>query len=60
MTGPCFGHNKIGPFDNDLICNFARTGDAIGRRIIVYGRVRDENAHPVLGARLDVQMGYSA
>ena len=53
MTGPRFGHNQIGPLDNDLIRNFAKTGDAIGQRIIVYGRVLDENARPVPGALVE-------
>jgi len=53
MTGPVFGHSKIGPLDNDLIHNYAKTGDAIGQRIIVYGRVLDENARPVPGALLE-------
>ena len=53
MTGPRFGHNTIGPLDNDLIRNFAKTGDAIGQRMIVYGRVLDENARPVPGALVE-------
>ncbi len=48
MTGPVFGHNLIGELDNDLIHNFARPGEsAMGARIIVYGRVLDENGHGV-------------
>ena len=46
-TGPVFGHNEIGPLDNDLIRNFAKDGDPIGERILVHGRVLDENAKPV-------------
>jgi protocatechuate 3,4-dioxygenase beta subunit len=53
MTGPVFGHDTLGPLDNDLIRNFAKTGDAIGQRIIVYGRVLDENARPVPGILLE-------
>ncbi|MCB8819892.1 protocatechuate 3,4-dioxygenase subunit beta [Microvirga rosea] len=53
MTGPVFGHDVIGPLDNDLIRNYAKTGDPIGQRIIVYGRVLDENARPVPGALLE-------
>jgi protocatechuate 3,4-dioxygenase beta subunit len=53
MTGPVFGHDKLGPLDNDLIRNYAKTGDAIGQRIVVYGRVLDENARPVPGALLE-------
>ncbi len=48
ITGPAFGHNLIGELDNDLILNFARPGEsAIGERILVHGRVLDENARPV-------------
>ena len=47
LTGPTFGHNDIDPIDNDLIRNYAQTGDPIGERIILHGRVLDENARPV-------------
>jgi protocatechuate 3,4-dioxygenase beta subunit len=47
-TGPRFGHDLIGPLDNDLIRNFSRgEGLAIGERIRVHGRLLDENARPV-------------
>src|SRR5687767_3067988 len=54
MTGPVFGHDKIGELDNDLIRNYAKTSDPIGPRIIVYGRVLDENARPVPGALVEI------
>ena len=54
MTGPVFGHDKIGQLDNDLIRNYAKTGDPIGPRIVVYGRVLDENARPVPGALVEI------
>ena len=47
ITGPTFGHGDIDPIDNDLIKNYAKTGDPVGERIIVHGRVLDENARPV-------------
>ncbi|MFD0857416.1 protocatechuate 3,4-dioxygenase subunit beta [Roseovarius aquimarinus] len=47
ITGPVFGQNDIDPLDNDLIRNYAQTGDPVGERIIVHGRVLDENARPV-------------
>ena len=54
-TGPVFGHDILGPLDNDLILNFAKPGDmAIGQRIIVHGRVLDENGRGVPGALLEV------
>lgn len=54
ITGPVFGHNDIDPIDNDLIKNYAKTGDPVGERIIVHGRVLDENARPVAKALVEV------
>ena len=54
-TSPIFGHDLIGPLDNDLVHNFAADGQsAIGPRIIVHGRVMDEMGRPVPGALLEV------
>lgn len=54
-TGPVFGQNILGELDNDLILNFAKPGEcALGPRIIVYGRVLDEDSRPVSGALLEV------
>ena len=47
ITGPTFGHGDLGPLDNDLIRNYAQDGEPIGERIVVHGRVLDENARPV-------------
>ena len=47
ITGPTFGHGDFGALDHDLIKNYASDGDPIGERIIVHGRVLDENARPV-------------
>ncbi|MBR0933716.1 protocatechuate 3,4-dioxygenase subunit beta [Bradyrhizobium jicamae] len=47
ITGPVFGHDDLGPLDNDLIRNYAKTGDPIGERIIVHGRVLDESGRPI-------------
>jgi protocatechuate 3,4-dioxygenase beta subunit len=47
VTGPVFSHNEIGELDNDLIRKFAHTGEPIGERIIVHGRVIDENGRAV-------------
>src|SRR5215471_18979129 len=29
ITGPVFGHNDLGPLDNDLIKNYAKHGDPV-------------------------------
>src|SRR5712691_814287 len=47
VTGPLFGHDEIGPLDNDLILNYAKGGEPIGERIIVHGLVKDETGRPV-------------
>ena len=54
LTGPAFGHNDIAPLDNDLIKNYAKTGDPVGERIIVHGRVLDENGRPVPNTLVEI------
>ncbi|MEF2549657.1 protocatechuate 3,4-dioxygenase subunit beta [Aurantimonas sp. E1-2-R+4] len=54
LTGPTFGHTDVDALDNDLIRNYAKTGDPIGERIIVHGRVLDENARPVPNTLVEV------
>lgn len=45
VTGPVYGHDRIGPTDADLTRQFA--GPPIGERIIVTGRILDEDGRPV-------------
>ncbi|GGF84610.1 MULTISPECIES: protocatechuate 3,4-dioxygenase subunit beta [Mameliella] len=55
ITGPVFGHNDIDPMDRDLIHNYATAGEsAIGERIILHGRVLDENARPVPNTLVEI------
>jgi protocatechuate 3,4-dioxygenase beta subunit len=54
ITGPTFGHSDIDPIDNDLIKNYAKSGDPIGERIIVHGRVLDENGRPVPNTLVEI------
>ena len=54
ITGPTFGKNDIGALDHDLIKNYAQTGDPIGERIILHGRVLDENARPVPNTLVEI------
>jgi protocatechuate 3,4-dioxygenase beta subunit len=47
ITGPLFGHEALNPLDNDLTKNGAKAGgEPLGERIIVTGRVLDENGRP--------------
>ncbi len=54
ITGPVFSHNDVDELDNDLLKNYAQTGDPIGERIIVHGRVLDENARPVPNTLVEI------
>ncbi|WP_298965986.1 protocatechuate 3,4-dioxygenase subunit beta [uncultured Roseibium sp.] len=54
-TGPVFGHNDIDPMDRDLIYNYAQSGEsAIGERIILHGRILDENARPIPNTLVEI------
>ncbi len=55
VTGPAFGHDDIDPIDNDLLSNYAKEGQSpIGERIILHGRVLDENARPVPNTLVEI------
>ena len=54
LTGPVFGDTALDPLDNDLIRNYATGGDAIGERIIVHGKVLDENGRPVPDTLIEI------
>ena len=57
-TGPVFGYSEIGPTDADL----TKHGQAepLGERIIVSGRVLDEDARPVRNALIEVWQANAA
>lgn len=46
MSGPVYGHDALGPLDADLTKNGAKNGEPLGERIIVSGRVLDEDGRP--------------
>ena len=53
-SGPVFGHDLIGPWDNNLILNHTQgEAPAVGERILVHGRVLDETARPVPGTLIE-------
>lgn len=54
LTGPVYGHDDISPLDNDLTRNAVKNGEPIGERIIVTGRVLDDNNKPVPNALVEV------
>ncbi|SHI33412.1 protocatechuate 3,4-dioxygenase subunit beta [Wenxinia saemankumensis] len=53
--GPRFGHDLLGPLDNDLVLNWTKgAAPALGERILVHGRVRDETGRPVPGTLVEI------
>ncbi len=54
LTGPVYGRDAIQPLDNDLTRNAVKNGEPIGERIIVTGRVLDENSRPVPNALIEI------
>ena len=54
-TGPVFGHNMLGEWDNNLIMNFTKgKAPAVGERIRVHGRVLDESGRPVPNTLVEI------
>ena len=60
LTGPVYGHDVIRPLDNDLTRNAVKNGEPIGERIIVVGRVSDEDGRPVPNALLEIWQANAA
>lgn len=54
LTGPVYGQDAIQPLDNDLTRNAVKNGEPIGERIIVTGRVLDQNNRPVPNALIEL------
>lgn len=58
VTGPLFGHHEIKPGENDLTRQHA--GAPLGERMIVNGRVLDENGRPLPQALVEIWQCNSA
>ncbi len=58
ITGPVFGYDEIGGLDNDLTRQHA--GQPIGERMVVSGRMLDENGKPVRGALIELWQANAA
>jgi protocatechuate 3,4-dioxygenase, beta subunit len=57
-TGPVFGRDEVRPGDHDLTRQ--HRGEPIGERIIVSGRVMDEDGRPVRNTLVEVWQANSA
>jgi protocatechuate 3,4-dioxygenase, beta subunit len=52
LTGPVYGNESVNDGDNDLTKQ--HTGEPLGERIIVHGRVLDEDGRPVPDTLLEI------
>ena len=59
-TGPVFGHESIGALDRDLTRNGRRNGEPLGERIVVTGRVMDEDGRPVRNTLIEIWQANAA
>ncbi len=58
LTGPVYGHETVRPGDDDLTRQHA--GEPLGERIIVTGRVLDEDGRPVPHTLVEVWQANAA
>jgi protocatechuate 3,4-dioxygenase beta subunit len=58
ITGPAYGRDPIGELDNDLTRQ--HTGEPLGERIIVTGRVLDGDGRPVKSSLIEVWQANAA
>ena len=58
LTGPLYGHNPVGETDNDLTRHFAAA--PVGERIIVAGRVLDEDGCGIPNAMVEIWQANAA
>jgi len=53
LSGPVYGHDAINPNDNDLTSH-GKSDEPLGERIVVHGRVLDEDGRPVPSALVEI------
>jgi protocatechuate 3,4-dioxygenase, beta subunit len=52
VTGPVYGHERVGPLDHDLTRGHG--GEPLGERIVVTGRVTDGDGRPVRRSLVEI------
>jgi protocatechuate 3,4-dioxygenase beta subunit len=58
LTGPVYGHESVRKNDNDLTRQHA--GEPLGERIIVTGKVTDEDGHPIPDTLIEIWQANAA
>jgi protocatechuate 3,4-dioxygenase beta subunit len=58
VTGPVFGHERVGELDHDLTRQ--HEGEPLGERMILHGRVLDGDGRPVRNTLIEIWQANSA
>lgn len=60
LTSPIAALNPVSPEESDLTTNAGTGGEAIGQRVIITGRVLDENGEPIPGVLIEIWQANAA
>lgn len=60
LTGPVYGHESVGKLDADLTRNARKNGEPLGERIVVTGRVLDEDGRPQANTLIEIWQANAA
>jgi protocatechuate 3,4-dioxygenase beta subunit len=60
LTGPVYGHESVGPLDADLTKNGRKNAEPLGERLIVTGRVLDEDGRPQPDTLIEIWQANAA
>lgn len=60
LTGPVYGHETVSAIDADLTRNACKSGEPIGERIVMSGRVVDEHGRAVPDTLIEVWQANAA
>ena len=59
LYGNVLDKNNLGLLDNDLTRNFNKHNEPIGERIVVYGKLLDENSKPIPNSLIEIWQANS-
>lgn len=60
LSGHIFEKNDLGSLDNDLTKNYCKNSEPIGERIIIFGKVLDENSKPIPNCLIEIWQANSS
>lgn len=60
LTGPAYGTSVISEFDHDLTKNGIKNGPPLGEKIVVAGKVLDDNGKPIPNTLVEIWQANAA